>query len=96
MKKLEKMDGKLFESLKPNEMSNLAAFVGGKNEETHANDPALHDSCFTSSLKGSADQILSDFTSWCDDSCTKDVDERLNPNVSLTDVVAVADTSVSL
>lgn len=29
MKKLEKMDGKLFESLKPNEMSNLGALVGG-------------------------------------------------------------------
>jgi hypothetical protein len=29
MKKLEKMDGKLFESLKPNEMSNLAALLGG-------------------------------------------------------------------
>lgn len=29
MKKLEKIDGKLFESLKPNEMSNLGALVGG-------------------------------------------------------------------
>lgn len=34
MKKLEKMDGKLFESLKPNELSNLAAFVGGKEAAT--------------------------------------------------------------
>jgi hypothetical protein len=34
MKKLEKMDGKLFESLKPNEMSNLSAFVGGWTAET--------------------------------------------------------------
>ena len=36
MKKLEKMDGKLFESLKPNEMSNLASFVGGR--DTQATD----------------------------------------------------------
>lgn len=30
MKKLEKMDGKLFESLKSNEMSNLATCIGGQ------------------------------------------------------------------
>ena len=30
MEKLEKMDGKLFESLKPNEMSNLASCIGGQ------------------------------------------------------------------
>lgn len=34
MKKLEKMDGKLFESLKPNEMSNLGAMVGGLCAQT--------------------------------------------------------------
>lgn len=37
MKKLEKMDGKLFESLKPNEMSNLCAMVGGRYDQATLN-----------------------------------------------------------
>ncbi|MFZ4797334.1 MAG: hypothetical protein ACOYMA_07545 [Bacteroidia bacterium] len=32
------MDGKLFESLKPNVMSNLASFVGGWSAETCVNN----------------------------------------------------------
>jgi hypothetical protein len=35
MKKLERMDGRLFESLKVNEMTNLGAFVGGWKAITH-------------------------------------------------------------
>ena len=34
MKKLERMDGKLFESLKVNEMTNLGAFFGGWHCQT--------------------------------------------------------------
>ena len=34
MKKLERLDGKLFESLKLSEMSNLASMVGGLCKET--------------------------------------------------------------
>ena len=43
MKKLERMDGKLFESLKSNELSNLATFIGGWSCKTEEENTGCED-----------------------------------------------------
>jgi hypothetical protein len=74
MKKLERLDGKLFSSLEEFELQRLQNFVGGVKTATGNQGGGPTDNCFTSSitsgfLEEAARQAAADTTSWCDDSC---------------------------
>jgi hypothetical protein len=74
MKKLERLDGKLFSSLEEFELQRLQNFVGGVKTATGNQGGGPTDNCFTSSITSgyfevAARQAAADTTSWCDDSC---------------------------
>lgn len=72
MKKLERMDGELFKSLKPNEMSNIAALVGGDVKATSGTQDfsvgnKIYTKKFTDKQKGVFVKGV-----WYDDGCPYD------------------------
>ncbi|AMS27544.1 hypothetical protein AEM51_11465 [Bacteroidetes bacterium UKL13-3] len=70
MKKLERMDGELFEGLKLNELADLSGIMGAEKITTSDGDKPV-DTNFTSSMGqgASVEKILADCSSYCDDSC---------------------------
>jgi hypothetical protein len=101
MKKLERMDGKLFESLKPNEMSNLAAFVGGDIKVTSGTQDfqvgnKIYTKKFTDKQKGG-------YTKegvWYDDGCPYDhiyfrPIGNVDPGLNTSEISLIADLKVS-
>ncbi len=74
MRKLERLNGKLFGSLSEFELKKLQNFVGGVKTATGNQGGGAIDNCFTSSITSgyfeeAVLQAAADTTSWCDDSC---------------------------
>ena len=93
MRKLERMDGELFKSLKPNEMSNLAALLGGEVIATSGTQDfqvgnKIYTKNFTDKQKGVCLKGV-----WYDDGCPYDhvyykpVVDSGNENLELVSLV---------
>ena len=73
MKKLERLDGKLFESLKLSEMSNLASMVGGLCKETQGTLKIQQgNTLYTKNYLDKQNGIIDSKGVWLDDGCSYD------------------------